>query len=82
MTGLIGVESMNDTVEFGLKVTERRVTYINKRTSPCKPYDKAGRSFSRCVKDFIGGYIEAVMKCFLPGLSRNFWPHSNTFMSS
>ena len=66
-TLMMDFESQKGIVEFGIKVTEKRTTYINKRTNPCKYYDQNGKSFSQCVKEFLSDKFETPMKCFLPG---------------
>ena len=66
-TVMIDVQSNNEVIEFEFKLTERRTTYVEKKSNHCKPYHKNGPSFSQCAKDFIAAYIEANLKCFLPG---------------
>ena len=64
---MIELHSHNETVEYEIKVTERRTNYIDKKTKQCRSYDGSGHSFSHCLKDYIGSYIESHMKCSLPG---------------
>ena len=66
-TFMMDFESQKGIVEFGIKVTEKRTTYINKRTNPCKYYDQNGKSFSQGVKEHLSTFIEKGMKCVLPG---------------
>ena len=69
-TFMLELTSRKDVIEFEFKVTERRTIHMDKKTNRCKSYEEKGPGFNQCVKDFIGGYIEANMKCLLPGMCK------------
>ena len=66
-TLMMDLQSQQNLIEFEIKLTEQRITYLDKKTNPCKNYDPKGLSYSQCVKDFIWAHSKANMKCFLPG---------------
>ena len=62
---------LNNKSEIGSiegTVTEKQMTFLNKKHSHCKTYEKGEPDFNSCSKEHIFSQLKNKISCTIPGI--------------